>query len=118
MSELVPDDALRFAPAQFKLGSSTGIFTGVHVVLTANLDLPEGSKLDSDVVLKTPLSETPVPAASATTEGDHLVAKSNKADVDTNVPEDNAVPMTLMANFVHDGAQTQSTSTAKAQVVK
>jgi hypothetical protein len=41
-----------------------------------------------------------------------------KADLDNNVPEGDAVPLTLVANFLHDGVQTQLTSTAMPEVVK
>jgi len=41
-----------------------------------------------------------------------------KADLDHNVPEGDAIPLTLVANFVHNGVQTQLTSTATPKVVK
>ena len=42
----------------------------------------------------------------------------DKADLDNNVPEGDAVPLTLAANFLHDGDQQQLTSTATVRVVK
>ena len=110
--------ALKFAPPQIHLGAGTGIFTGVHGVFTAILNIPAGYVFDSDAVLQTPLSETPIPAASTTTNGNKLIAQFNKADVDNNVPEGEAVPLTLVANFLHNGVQKQLTSTATPQIVK
>ena len=42
----------------------------------------------------------------------------DKADLDNNVPEGDAVPLTLVANFLHNGVQTQLTSTATPKIVK
>ena len=47
-----------------------------------------------------------------------LIVRFDRADVDNNVPEGDAVPLTLVANFLHDGVQTQLTSTATARIVK
>ena len=118
---LTPQDlpgALHFEPSKINLGSGTGIFTGVHGVFTAKLDIPAGYELDGDVVLQTPLSESPVPAASTTTNGNKVIAQFNKADVDNNVPEGDAVSLTLVANFLHNGEQKQLTSTATVNIVK
>jgi plastocyanin len=118
---LTPQDlpgALHFAPSKINLSSGTGIFTGVNGVFTAILDIPAGYELDGDVVLQTPLSENPVPAASTTTSGNKLIAQFNKADVDNNMPEGDAVSLTLVANFLHNGEQKQLTSTATAEIVK
>ena len=70
------------------------------------------------VAWATPLSETPVPAANATANGNRLIVQFNKADVDNNVPEGDAVPLTLVANFLHNGVQEQLMSTATPQIVK
>jgi len=120
---LTPQDvpgALRFAPSRLDLGSRTGAFTGVHGTVTAIFDIPAGHVLDGDgdVVLQTPLSESPVAAASARTVRGRLIVQFNRADLDNNVPEGDAVPLTLVANFLHDGVQTQLTSTATPQIVK
>jgi len=118
---LTPQDlpgALQFVPSRMDLGSGTGIFTGVHGVVTAILDVPAGYVFDGDAVLETPLSETPVPAASTTSNGNKLIVQFNKADIDNNVPEGDAVPLTLVANFLHDGVQKQLTSTAMPEIVK
>ncbi|HEX6327899.1 MAG TPA: PQQ-binding-like beta-propeller repeat protein, partial [Jiangellaceae bacterium] len=118
---LTPQDlpgALTFVPSRIDLGSGTGIFTGVHGVVTAILDVPAGYVFDGDAVLETPLSETPVPAASTTSNGNKLIVQFNKADIDNNVPEGDAVPLTLVANFLHDGVQKQLTSTAMPEIVK
>jgi len=118
---LTPQDlpgALQFAPSTINLGSGTGIFTGVNGVFTAILDIPAGYQLDGDVVLRTPLSPTPVPAVRATADGNKLIAQFNKADVDNNISEGDAVSLTLVANFLHNGVQKQLSSTATAKIVK
>jgi quinohemoprotein ethanol dehydrogenase len=118
---LTPEDqpgALRFLPSTVDLGSRTGIFTGVRGVVTATLRVPTGHRLDGDVVLRTPLSETPVRAAHATTIGRTVVVWFDKADLDNNVPEGDAVPLTLVANFLRNGEQVQLTSTATVRIVK
>ena len=118
---LEPQDlpgALQFRPGVLRLGSRTGTFTGVHGVVTAVLDIPAGYVFDGDAVLQTPLSETPLPAASARSNANRLIVQFDKADIDNNVPEGDAVPLTLVANFLHNGVQKQLTSTATAEVVK
>jgi hypothetical protein len=47
-----------------------------------------------------------------------LVAHFRKADIDNNVPAGDAVPLTLVANFLHDGVQTQLRSTATPRIAK
>jgi glucose dehydrogenase/plastocyanin len=121
---LTPEDlpgALRFLPHdRLRLGSSNGNFTGVHGFVTAMLDIPDGHVLDrdSDVVLQTPLSESPVDAASSIELFGKLFVFIRKADLDNNVPEGDDVPLTLVANFLHNGEQKQFTSTATVEVVK
>lgn len=120
---LTPQDrpgALRFTPGRLDLGSQTGVFTGVHGVVTAHFDVPAGYQLDGGVMLKAPLSPSLIPAASTNvaSNGRQLVAQFRKADIDNNIPEGDAVPLTLMANFIHEGVQKQLTSTVNVQVVK
>lgn len=118
---LSPEDrpgALRFAPRRMNLGSGNGNFTRVKGTVTAVLDVPDGYVFDGDAVLETPLSESPVPAAHTTASDGKLIARFEKADIDNNVPEGQAVPLTLVANFVHDGVQKQVRSTATTEVVK
>ena len=110
--------ALTFTPSKINLASGTGIFTGVKGVFTASLDIPAGYEFDDYAVLKTPLSESPVESTSVTANGNKLIVRFDKADVDNNVPEGGDVPLTVVANFVHDGKQKQLTSTAEVQVVK
>lgn len=112
--------ALRFTPAQLDLVSSTGIFTGVQGVVTAHFNVPAGYRLDGDVVLQTPLSATLFPAMSTNqvSNGRMLVAQFRKADIDNNLPAGESVPVTLIANFIHEGVQKQLTSTAHVKVVK
>lgn len=113
-------DALRFSPKPLNLRSWNGNFTGVHGVVTATFDVPDGYELDGDVVLQTPLSATPVEAAKThvTSHGKKLVAWFHKADIDNNVPEGDGVSLTLVSNFLHNGEQKQLTSTATVKVVK
>jgi hypothetical protein len=82
--------------------------------------VPAGYKLDGDVKLRTPLSSTLFEAAStnAALNGRLLVAHFRKSDIDNNIPEGDAVPLVLMANFIHDGQQKQLASTALVRVVK
>lgn len=110
--------ALRFTPATLDLSSRTGIFTGVRGTVTATLSLPAGHRLDGDVELRTPLSRSPVAARHARAIGRTLVVVFDRADLDNNVPEGDAVPLTVVANFRHDGAQKQLTSTATVRIRK
>ena len=82
------------------------------------MEVDPALRLDGDVVLRTPLSQTPVAATHARVVGRTLVLTFDKADLDNNVPEGTTVPLTLTATFLHDGAQKALTSTATAKVVK
>ena len=120
---LEPQDvpgALDLKPKTMNLGSDTGIFTGVDGVVTAFLEVPDGYVLDGGVELLTPLSESPVEPTDARTTGNgkRLIAKFDRAAIDNNVPVGDSVPLTLVANFIHDGEQKQLTSTATVKVVK
>ena len=112
--------ALRFVPSTIDLGSRTGIFTGVRGTVAATLRIPAGHHLDGDVdvELRTPLSRTPVPATHARTVGRTLIVTFDKADLDNNVPDGDAVPLTLSATLLNGGKQKQVTSTATVRVVK
>jgi glucose dehydrogenase len=121
---LEPQDlpgALEFWPHnRLRLGSWNGNFTGVDGFVKATFDVPAGHTLDrdSDVVLQTPLSESPVEAAYSFQFSGKLYSFFRKSDLDNNVPEGDAVPLTLVANLLHNGVQTQLTSTATPQIVK
>jgi quinohemoprotein ethanol dehydrogenase len=118
---LTPQDlpgALRFLPSTLDLRSRTGIFTGVRGVVTAALSLPPGYRLDGDVVLRTPLSQTPVKATDAKVIGRTLIVTFDQAELDNNVPPGDAVPLTLTGTFQHNGKQEQLTSTATVRIVK
>ena len=117
---LTPKDlpgALKFTPSKLNLGSGTGIFTGVNGTMTATLDIPRGYRFDDYAVLETPLSESPVEPIGTTANGNKLIVRFDKADVDNNVPEGSA-ELTLVANFLDGEEQKQLTSTATVQVVK
>jgi len=47
-----------------------------------------------------------------------LVADFRNSDIDNNIPQGDAVPVTLMVNVIHEGQQKQLTSTATVRVVK
>ena len=118
---LTPQDvpnALRFTPQTLDLGSATGLFTGVHGVITAHFTIPAGYTLDGGVKLKTPLSTTLFDAVSTDVESGMLAAQFRKSDIDNNIPEGDSVPLVLMANFLHNGEQKQLTSSALVRVVK
>jgi plastocyanin len=118
---LTPQDApgaLDFRPSRLDLGPGNGLFTGVHGVVTAVLDIPRGYVYESGAQLKTPLSASPVTAVKAHSNPNKLIVQFEKADLDNNVPEGADVPLTLVANFLHNGEQKQLTSTARVEVVK
>ena len=87
-------------------------------VVPAILEFPDSYLFDGEAFLPTPLSETPIPAANTTSNGNKLIVQFDKADIDNNVPAGDAVPLMLAATFVHDGVQTQLTSTATPEIVK
>jgi quinohemoprotein ethanol dehydrogenase len=110
--------ALRFVPPTLNLGTRTAIFTGVHGAVTATLRIPAGYRVDGDVVLRTPLSRTPVTATHAQVNGRTLTATFDKADLDNNVPAGDAVPLTIAATLLRNGNQQQFTSTATVTIAK
>ncbi|MEP7282115.1 MAG: hypothetical protein ABI696_09065, partial [Rubrivivax sp.] len=119
----IPQDvpgALDFNPGVINMKAANGVFTTVHGEVTAMFRVPEGYTLDGDVKLKTPLSATLFPALSAQMTGDGrmLIARFDKALIDNNVPEGNAVPLTVSANFMQGGVQKQLTSTANVRIMK
>ena len=91
MVYLTPQDvpgALQFLPGTLDLGSRTGLFTGVHGVVTAHFKIPAGYTLDGEVKLKTPLSTTlfdPV-STNAILHDRLLLAHFRKSDIDNNIP--------------------------------
>ena len=111
-------NALQFQPRTLDLGSDNGLFTGVNGRFTAVLDIPRGLELDGDVVLRTPLSSTPVTADRSWVAGKKLFAQFTSADVDNNVPVGDAVPLTLVATVLDGDTQRQLTSTAQVKIVK
>ncbi len=112
--------ALTFTPKTLNLGSANGVFTGVNGVVTAHFAIPDGYTVDGEVTLKTPLSSTlfsPI-STNVGSGGKHLVAQFSKADIDNNIPEDDAVPLALNVNVLQNGVQQQLTSTVNVKVVK
>ncbi len=114
--------ALQVLPSVLNLRSPNGIFTGVNGVFTTVLKVPAGYTLDSPsaVTLKTPLTTQLFTATTvaASADGTSVVATFNKGDIDNNVPAGDAVPLTLTANFINGGVQTQLQSTANVRVLK
>src|SRR2546430_8503350 len=90
-------DALRFTPGTLNLGSANGLFTGVNGVITAHFAIPDGYTPDGKVTLKTPLTTTLFTPVSSNVDdaGKVLVAQFSKADIDNNIPEGDAVPLTV-----------------------
>lgn len=117
---LTPEDvpgALRM-PARLDLGSPNEVFTRVRGNVTALFRVPDGYEFDGEAKLRTPLSETLFSAVKTSANGKVLVAQFSKADIDNNIPVGDDVPLTLIANFMHEGLQKQLTSTTTVRVVK
>jgi glucose dehydrogenase/plastocyanin len=119
---LAPQDmpgALEFVP-RFLHMKAFGGFNSVEGHVTAFFKVPAGYELDGRVTLKAPLSERlfPATAAKMTPRSGLLIATFDKALIDNNMPEGNAVPLTVSANFLHQGVQKKLTSTATVRVVK
>ncbi len=112
--------ALQFVPSTLNLRPTNGVFTSVQGLVTATFKVPAGHTLDGGVRLKAPLSTATFPAVTATltADGKTLVATFDKAAIDNNMPTGDAVPLVVTANFRHQGAQKQLTSTANVRVVK
>ena len=122
---------LQVLPSVLQLKPTTGVFTAVGGVIQAVLTVPAGWKLDvgpvglgdptiGNVVMTTPLTTRIFTAASTalSADGTTLVAAFNKADIDNNIPEGDAVPLTLNVTVLQNGAQKQLTSTVNVKVTK
>ncbi|NUZ06617.1 PQQ-binding-like beta-propeller repeat protein [Piscinibacter koreensis] len=119
----VPQDvpgALQLVPSTLNMRAANGVFTSVQGLVTTSFKVPAGYTRPTEVRLKTPLSTMLFPAVTATLSGDGrtLVATFDKALIDNNMPAGDAVPLTLMANFMNAGAEKQLTSTATVRVIK
>jgi quinohemoprotein ethanol dehydrogenase len=119
----VPQDmpgALEFTPRTVDMRPDDGVFTSVNGLITAHFAVPAGYTLDGNVQMKTPLSTTLFPAATAkmTGNGRTLIATWDKAVIDNNVPAGDAVPLVVTANFMNAGVQKQLSSTATARILK
>ena len=114
--------SLQVLPSVLNMRPTSGVFTGVDGVFTAVLKVPAGYVLDSpgSVTLATPLTSQLFTATNvaASSDGTSLVATFNKADVDNNVPAGASVPLTLTANFISGGVQTQLQAIANVRVLK
>lgn len=112
--------ALRFVPGRLDLGPSWLGLSGAHGLVTAQFDVPRGYRLDGDVWIKTPLSAALFAAVSkhVAADGRRLILHFRKDDIDNNVPEGDQVPLTVIADFLHQGVQKQLRSTAHVRVVK
>lgn len=122
---LEPQDmpgALTFVPNVLNMRATNGLFTTVQGLVTASFRLPAGYKLDGkdSVKLTTPLTQQTFDAttASATADGRTLVITFDKGLIDNNVPAGDAVPLTVRANFMHEGVQKKLSSTATVRVLK
>lgn len=110
--------ALQFVPAVLNFQPADGTFTSVNGAMTATMKVPEGYVLDGNVTLKTPLTQQLFDATSAKLAGTTLLVTFDKSVVDNNIPEGNDVPLTVTANFLHNGVQKKLTSTALVRVMK
>lgn len=114
--------ALAFVPNVLNMRAANGNFTSVQGLVTATFRLPEGYTLDGkdSVKLRTPLTQQLFDATTATTTGDGrtLVVTFDKGLIDNNIPAGNAVPLTVTANFMHNGVQKKLSSTAAVRVLK
>lgn len=110
--------ALEFTPARLDLGSGSGLFTGVNGKISAHFELPPGYEFDSEAVLVTPLSPTPIQASKVTANKNRIIVKFDAADIDNNVPT-GEVSLTLRVNVLNSqGVQEQLMSSATVTVVK
>jgi hypothetical protein len=118
----VPQDmpgALRFDTAVINMKAVNGVFASVHGQITAMFRLPAGYTFDGGVRIKTPLSAVLFPAISTHVAGGNmLIARFDKALLDNNMPADEAVPLVVTVNVMHDGVQKQLSSTANVRVMK
>ncbi|MDO9478748.1 MAG: PQQ-binding-like beta-propeller repeat protein [Pseudohongiella sp.] len=114
--------ALVFTPDELDLRANTGIFTSVIGDITARFTVPRGYVLDSkeSVLLETPLTFQLFEASTAVMSENNsvLIVTFDKGTIDNNIPEGTAIPLTLTANFMHDGVQKKLRSTATVSVVK
>ncbi len=115
--------ALQFVPSTLNLRPADGQFTSVQGLLTATFKLPAaGYTLDGlgSVKLQTPLTQQLFDAKTASVSGDGrtLVITFDKGLLDNNIPAGDAVPLTVSANFMHEGVQKKLTSTTNVRAVK
>jgi len=95
-------------------------FTDVKGPIIAMFRVPAGYTFDGDVKLTVPLTAQTFPAEEAEmmAEGKKLKIIFDKGLIDNNVPAGDAVPLTVSANFMHDGMQKKLTSTTNVRVLK
>lgn len=114
--------ALTFDMNELNMRPANGIFTSIQGEVTARFEVPAGYTFDGpeSVKLTTPLTSLLFSARSAnmTDDGRMLVLTFDKGLIDNNIPAGTAVPLTVSANFVHEGVQKKLTSTATVRVVK
>jgi quinohemoprotein ethanol dehydrogenase len=114
--------ALTFTSSSLDLRSDSGIFTGIVGEVTATFVVPTGYSLDSaeSVLLETPLTSQLFQASSAVMSDKNsvLTVTFAKAAIDNNIPVGSAVPLTLTANFMHEGIQRKVRSSALVSVIK
>jgi outer membrane protein assembly factor BamB/plastocyanin len=111
---------VQFASNVLNFSSPTGLFTGVTGTVEAVMTVPSGWMLDRSVpvILTGPLTTQTFSAASASLNGTRLTATFNKADIDSNLPVGDSVPVKVSANFLANGVQKKLEGTANVRVVK
>ena len=95
-------------------------FTDVKGSVIAMFRVPADYTFDGAVKLTAPLTTQTFPAEKAEmiSNGRMLKITFDKGLIDNNVPAGEAVPLTVSANFLHEGVQKKLTSTTNVRVVK
>jgi hypothetical protein len=86
----------------------------------AMLEIPDGYTFDGNVELTMPLTTRKIAAekAEVIAGGRRLKITFEKGLIDHNIPAGDAVPLTVSANFMHEGLQKKLTSTTHVRVLK
>lgn len=112
--------ALKFNPGTLDMWAGNGGFTSVKGPVIAMFEVPEGYTFDGDVRLTAPLTTQTFPAEKADVidGGRTLKITFEKGLIDNNMPAGDEVPLTVSANFMHEGVQKKLTSTTNVRVLK
>lgn len=119
----IPEEApseVQFTPNTLDMRASNGVFTSVKGPVIAMLEIPDGYTFDGNVQLTAPLTTRKFAAekAQVINGGKTLSITFEKGLIDNNIPAGDMVPLTVSANFMHEGLQTKLTSTTHVRVLK